>query len=171
MFLTFLFFSCRSEIKEDVLTHKKEDGVSDTLQKELKLLYQMEQIPSQAKSFCSKFTLQKNKNYCENISKRPHLWENVPSTEFKERKGGGPNAIHLSLIHIDVSSMGLSQIPQSQSKCDMNITSKQCRIEKAKKNGVKQILQVNVTLFNDEKKTKMSAISFWLSLFYKNKEV
>ena len=124
MFFTIFLLACFQENK------KEEPPLSDALQKELELLVEMEKTPSRANSLCKKFTLQKNLQYCKNISRRPHLWETPQTVKFKERKSGGPNGIHLSLPTLPPTD--LIKTPPSQKKCIKSVTSKQCRIAFAK---------------------------------------
>ena len=117
-----MLIACNTVSKEEV-------AVDNVMQAELKLLHQIEQEPSQAYLYCDRLHTQKNIDYCHNITKRPHLWENIKTFAFAKRKGGGPNAIHIKVK--DISSDELRNIPPSKGICPTDITHFQCRINNA----------------------------------------
>lgn len=112
-------------------TVSEEKGeVANAMQAELKLLHQIEQEPSQAHLYCGKLQTPKHVDYCNNITKRPHLWENIKTFPLVERKGGGPNAVHIKMK--DISSGELRNTPPSKENCTTDTTHFQCRINNAK---------------------------------------
>ena len=122
MFWLFFLLGCTKPIEST------EDVLDDS---ELQLLYTLEKHPSTAKNICSQLKESSNQSYCKNISQRPHLWEKIKNIPFTQRKGGGPNAIHVTLKNI--SSPKLRLIEASTIPCASNLTKRQCHLYRAQK--------------------------------------
>ena len=116
----FILIACNTAIEEEI---------EDAMLAELKLLHQIEQEPSQAHLYCDKLHTKKHLDYCNNITKRPHLWQKIETFPFVKRKGGGPNAIHMQMKNL--SSNKLRNEPPSKLTCPKDTTHFQCRINNA----------------------------------------
>jgi hypothetical protein len=122
MFFFHVLLSCSDPLQEP-------PSIDSPISQELQLLEQIEREPSTAYIHCKKFQTQPNRSYCQNIVQRPHLWERVKTTPFKERKGGGPNDIQIHLPN--TSSKILQGMHPSDRSCPKDITKLQCRLQGA----------------------------------------